>query len=59
MRLEKVKICNFRSFSQEQTIVLDELTTIIGNNSSGKTAALTALRQPGMANVICAKNDNL
>lgn len=43
MRLDKVKLYNFRSFSEEQTIQFDDLTTIIGNNSSGKTAALAAL----------------
>lgn len=43
MKLDKVKIYNFRSFGEEQTITVDELTTIIGNNSSGKTTALSAL----------------
>lgn len=43
MKLDKVKLYNFRSFSEEQTIQFDDLTTIIGNNSSGKTAALAAL----------------
>lgn len=43
MKLEKVKLYNFRSFSEEQTICFDDLTTIIGSNSAGKTAALAAL----------------
>lgn len=43
MKLDKVKICNYRSFGEEQTLDIDELTTIIGNNSSGKTAALSAI----------------
>lgn len=43
MRLNKVKLYNYRSFSKEQIIQFDDLTTIIGNNSSGKTAALAAL----------------
>lgn len=43
MKLEKVKICNFRSFGEEQIIDIDKITTIIGNNSSGKTAALSAI----------------
>ena len=43
MRLDKVKLYNFRSFSKEQIIDFDDITTIIGNNSSGKTAALAAL----------------
>jgi Predicted ATP-dependent endonuclease of the OLD family len=43
LRLDKVKLYNFRSFSKEQIIDFDDITTIIGNNSSGKTAALAAL----------------
>lgn len=44
MRLSKIKINNFRCFGpNEQTIIIDDLTTFIGNNSSGKTAALAAL----------------
>lgn len=44
MRLTKVKLYNYRSFGEsEQTINFDELTALIGNNSSGKTAALAAL----------------
>lgn len=43
MKLDKVKLYNFRSFSEEQTIRFGDLTAIIGNNSSGKTAALSAL----------------
>lgn len=44
MRLSKLKLKNYRCFgSDEQTILLDDLTTFIGNNSAGKTAALAAL----------------
>ena len=44
MKLVKVKVCNFRCFGeQEQVISFDDLTTLIGNNSSGKTTALQAL----------------
>lgn len=44
MRLSKIKLCNYRCFGAcEQTIPIDDLTTFIGNNSSGKTAALAAL----------------
>ena len=44
MKLSKIKLCNFRSFgSDEQVIDIDNLTAFIGNNSSGKTAALSAL----------------
>ena len=44
MRLSKLKLCNYRCFGpEEQTISIDKLTTFIGNNSAGKTAALSAL----------------
>ncbi len=44
MKLAKLKLYNYRSFGEsEQIIYFDELTTLIGNNSSGKTAALDAL----------------
>lgn len=44
MRLTKIKMSNFRCFGpDEQTILIDNLTTFIGNNSAGKTAALSAL----------------
>lgn len=44
MELLKLKLCNFRCFGDdEQEIYFDNLTTLIGNNSCGKTAALQAL----------------
>ncbi|WP_455152143.1 ATP-dependent nuclease [Butyricicoccus sp.] len=44
MKLSKLKLKNYRSFgSEEQVILIDQLTTFIGNNSAGKTAALSAL----------------
>ena len=44
MRLAKIKISNFRCFGvKEQIIAVDDLTAFIGNNSTGKTAALQAL----------------
>ncbi len=44
MKISKVKLCKFRCFGEtEQVIALDNLTTLIGNNSCGKTAALQAL----------------
>lgn len=44
MRLSKLKLMNYRCFgSEEQIILIDDLTTFIGNNSAGKTAALSAL----------------
>ncbi|HHD2790545.1 TPA: AAA family ATPase [Clostridium perfringens] len=45
MRLKKIKIYNFRSFGEEKIIEFDEMTTFIGNNSSGKTSALVALQK--------------
>lgn len=38
MKLSKVKLCGFKSFKDETTIEIDDLTTIIGRNSSGKTS---------------------
>ena len=44
MKLSKLKMMNYRCFgSEEQVILIDDLTTFIGNNSAGKTAALSAL----------------
>ena len=43
MRLSKVMIEGFRSFGERQTIEFDDLTAFIGENSSGKTAALAAI----------------
>ena len=44
MRLLKLKLRNYRCFgNNEQIIPIDNITSFIGNNSSGKTAALLAL----------------
>lgn len=44
MKLSKLKLKNYRCFgSEEQVILIDQLTTFIGNNSTGKTAALSAI----------------
>ena len=44
MRLSKLKLMNYRCFGlEEQIILIDDLTTFIGSNSAGKTAALSAL----------------
>lgn len=44
MRLLKLKIRNYRCFGNiEQTIKIDDLTSFIGANGSGKTSALLAL----------------
>lgn len=44
MRLSKIKLHNYRCFgSGEQVIPIDDVTAYIGNNSTGKTAALSAI----------------
>ena len=44
MKLSKLKLHNYRCFGDgEQIIPIDDITSFIGNNSSGKTAALLAL----------------
>lgn len=44
MILEKIKLCNYRCFGATETVIrFDKLTTFIGANSTGKTAALQAL----------------
>lgn len=53
MKLAKIKIRNYRCFGpEEQTIVVDDLTAFIGNNSTGKTAALAAI------NTMFSENSN-
>ncbi len=44
MKLTKLKLCNFRSFGEnEEVIEFNDLTTLIGNNSTGKTSAINAI----------------
>lgn len=44
MKLSKLKLHNYRCFgNDEQIIPMDNITSLIGNNGSGKTAALLAL----------------
>lgn len=44
MKLSKLKLHNYRCFGDgEQVILIDNITSFIGNNGSGKTAALLAL----------------
>ena len=42
MKLREVRIENFRSF-KDQTIAIDDYTSCMGANSTGKSAVLTAL----------------
>ena len=38
MKLTKIKLCNYRCFgSEEQIIPVDDITALIGNNSSGRS----------------------
>jgi predicted ATP-dependent endonuclease of OLD family len=44
MKLDNIKLKNFRCFGEkEQVISCNDFTALIGNNSSGKTSALKAL----------------
>lgn len=44
MRLRKLKLRNFRCFGDEVTTIdFDDLTALVGANSSGKTAVMSAL----------------
>lgn len=44
MKLIKLKLKNYRCFGDEETVLnVDDMTVLIGNNSSGKTAVLSAL----------------
>lgn len=44
LKLSKLKLYNYRCFGDiEQVIDIDDITAFIGNNSTGKTAALLAL----------------
>lgn len=45
MKLTKVIINNFRSFGKRQEIDINNQTVLIGNNSTGKTTVLQALRK--------------
>ena len=42
MKLEKLRIENFRSF-RDETICFDEYTCLVGSNGAGKSSVLTAL----------------
>ncbi len=61
MRLSKIKLRNYRCFgNEEQVIKIDDLTTFIGNNSAGKTAALAAINcifSPNAAERVLQRSD--
>ena len=53
LKLSKLKLYNYRCFGDEEQIIdIDNITAFIGNNSTGKTAALLAL------NCIFSNNSN-
>ena len=43
MKLNSVKIRNFRGYKDEVLIKMDKLTTIVGKNDAGKSTILEAL----------------
>ncbi len=43
MKLVEVKLTNFRSYSNETSIVIDSLTLLVGRNDAGKSSILDAL----------------
>lgn len=43
MKLEKIKLKNFRCYNTETTFVVDDLTCIIGKNDIGKSTIIEAL----------------
>ncbi|AIO19070.1 DNA replication and repair protein RecF [Candidatus Izimaplasma bacterium HR1] len=45
MKLQKMKVCNFRCFGEEITVQMSDLTCLVGDNSSGKTALLDAIKK--------------
>jgi len=42
MKIENIRIQNFRTFADE-TIILDDYTCLVGPNGAGKSTILTAL----------------
>ena len=43
MRLRRIKLMNFRSYTTEKEICIDDLTVFIGKNDSGKSSIFDAL----------------
>lgn len=43
MRIESVKIANFRGYARETKIAMDDLTVFVGKNDIGKSSVLEAL----------------
>ncbi|WP_299334776.1 ATP-binding protein [uncultured Psychroserpens sp.] len=62
MKLNKLKLKNFRSYSQETEIDISDLNVIIGKNDVGKSSILEALdiffNSKPDKNDLCIENDN-
>jgi predicted ATP-dependent endonuclease of OLD family len=62
MKLNKLKLKNFRSYSQETEIDVSDLNVIIGKNDVGKSSILEALdiffNSKPDKNDLCIENDN-
>lgn len=62
MKLNKLKLKNFRSYSQETEIHISDLNVIIGKNDIGKSTILEALdiffNDKPDKNDLCIENDN-
>ena len=43
MKIESIKIKNFRSYKEEKVICFDDLTVLVGRNDIGKSTILEAL----------------
>ena len=59
MRLESVKIRNFRGYKTETTIPLSNLTAFIGKNDAGKSTVLEALEIFFNNSVVVCEKDDL
>ncbi|HFE39596.1 MAG TPA: DUF2813 domain-containing protein [Gammaproteobacteria bacterium] len=59
MRLESVKIRNFRGYKTETTIPLSDLTAFIGKNDAGKSTVLEALEIFFNNSVVVCEKDDL
>jgi len=45
MNLKKIKVHNFRCFGEEVQVLFNDLTCLVGDNSSGKTTLLDAIKK--------------
>lgn len=59
MRLDAIKLKNFRGYSHETCIKFSDLTTFIGRNDVGKSSVLEALEIFFNNDLICCEKDDL